>query len=437
MPTDKRGNAADIFSGCGGLSLGLEAGGFDINGSIDKESHNALTHHAAFPYGVSATADLTNISGDQLRTLINMKNTKIDLLSFGQSATASQQLLLLAGGPPCQGFSSMGKRDIEDPRSELLFHFARLVVQTGTRYAIMENVSGLIKDPLFAKKLETFYEILTKGGYNIVAPKILRATHFGVPQKRDRVFFLIYRSGETAPKYPTPTHSETGSDRDLFALRTPTVHDALCDLPILETIEDLYDTDTLFIDPLEPATLSPYILTLKGLSNDPDDLSYPRDWDRTHLTGLQLTRHDKHRVEIYRQAPFGKNIPGDRLHKLDPDGYAPTLRAGSGSNTAARPVHPFEGRVITCREAARLHSFPDWFILNRKKIWGHRQIGNSVPPLMARAIAHEIRKAANIPAIKPDIILPGMDHYDLVATGKKAEQLLRYPLSDLPDIKIA
>ena len=418
-----RGTALDLFAGAGGLSLGLEAGGFDIRGSVDREPQNALVHHEAFPYGRSAAADIAGATGDQLRRLTATEQDEIDLVGFGQTPTALGQLTLLAGGPPCQGFSSMGRQDVNDPRSQLLHHFARLIVEMQPRYALAENVPGLLTNPDLRSHLDLFLETLTRGGYSVVTPRILKGVDFGVPQKRERVFFLIYRQGETAPIYPEATH-RIGGDLDLFLKPTPNVRDAIGDIPDLDLFPELWESDILHFPAARRGSLSQYAMAMRGLSNDPDDLSYARDWDPDLLTGCQLTRHTEERIEIYRRAARGKMIPGDKLHKLDWEGQAPTLRAGSGAYTAARPVHPGAGRVITVREAARLHSIPDWFLPHRKKIHGHRQIGNSVPPLMARAVAHEIRKAAGIAAVKPDTVLPAMRAARIVQTGKHADALL-------------
>lgn len=108
----------------------------------------------------------------------------------------------------------------------------------------------------------------------------------------------------------------------------------------------------------------------------------------------KLTRHSEETIARFAATTRGEREPISRFHKLDPHGLCPTLRAGTGSDkgnhTAPRPIHPFVPRVITVREAARLHSFPDWFQFHLSCMWGMRQVGNSVPPLMARAIAESI-----------------------------------------------
>ena len=400
-PDGGRGVALGLFCGVGGLDYGIEGAGFDIVGGVDHEQGNVESHRLNFGYGTSVVGDLAEMHADDIRRRCGLRKTEIDLLGMGESPTAPGTLTLLAGGPPCQGFSSMGKRDADDPRSALLGRFADYIVQLQPRYALAENVPGLVSNPAFAPHLDNFLEKLERGGFSVVDPKVLNAADYGVPQSRSRVIFMIYRRGERAPLHPEPTH---GVD-DLLLSPTPRVIDALGDLPEASDFPELWETDATRLPASAWGAPSPYAMAMRGLSNDPDDLSYRRRWDPCELTASQLTRHDPARVEIYRKAPAGKLIPKDKLVKLDAFGLAPTLRAGSGSFTAARPVHHAMGRVITVREACRLHSIPDWFIPSPTKIRGIRQVGNSVPPLMARAVAHEIRKAAGIKAQKPSVMI--------------------------------
>lgn len=402
-PAAGRGVALDLFAGAGGLSVGLEQAGMDIAGAVDVEAGSVAVHAANFPYGASVHGDLSAMSGDEIRARCGLTRRDVDVLGMGQTPTAPGTLTLLSGGPPCQGFSQMGKQDVSDPRSALLSRFAELTLQLAPRYALCENVPGLIRNPAFRPHLDAFLETLTRGGYNVVEPRILNASSYGVPQSRERVVFLIYRRGEVAPAYPEATH---GVD-DLLLQPTPRVSDALNDLPEASDYPELWDSDRVALPPDAWGAPSPYAMRMRGLSNDPDDLSYQRQWNPYLLTASQLTKHDPKRVEIYRNAPVGRMIPGDKLVKLDPHGLAPTLRAGSGSYTAARPVHPYMGRVVTNREAARLHGINDAFIPHPTKLWGIRNIGNSVPPPLARAVGHAIRKAAGIEPRRPSVVIEG------------------------------
>jgi DNA (cytosine-5)-methyltransferase 1 len=159
-----------------------------------------------------------------------------------------------------------------------------------------------------------------------------------------------------------------------------------------------------------------YARRLRGFDIDPDDYSYQRKFDPNLLTNSLRTEHaDASRTRFEATLP-GKTESISRFRKLDPAGLCNTLRAGTdsarGAHTSPRPIHPYFARVITVREAARLHSYPDWFRFHATKWHGCRQIGNSVPPLLARAVAKELVKAQQISLSKPqEILIPGQDSW--------------------------
>ena len=150
-------------------------------------------------------------------------------------------------------------------------------------------------------------------------------------------------------------------------------------------------------------------MAMRGLLNDAEDLSYRRIWNTNILTCSQLTRHETESIERFMAVRPGGSEPISRRHRLDPQGTSLTLRAGSdalrGSFTSVVPIHPKGSRVITVREAARLHGFGDHVELSPVKIQGYRQIGNSVIPAMGRAVGREIMKAAGLAPGAPTEIL--------------------------------
>ena len=431
----RRGIAFDLFAGGGGLSYGAEAGGFDVALGADHEGQHVATHHYNIPYGRGVIADLSQVSGDDLRRARGQTD-EIDMVGLGRPPEAMAAPTAVFGGPPCQGFSSIGQRDANDPRNQLIGHFMRLVHELQPRYAVCENVPGLLQkqnQPLLDALLETIHEI----GYNVVTPvRKLHAADFGVPQNRERVVFLLYRRGETPPNYPEPTHTPDPLTSELFLKRTPSVSDALDDLPDAELFDALLAGDTVRLDAADwAAAPSAYALQLRGLANDPDDLSYPRTWDPALLTCSKRTQHAERTRQLYAETLHGKQAGGGHnLMRLHPEGLSPTLRAGNvgktidgirhSGHTAPRPIHHRYARVITVREGMRLHAYPDWVRMHASKFQGFRQLGNSVPPLMARAIAHEIRKAAGLAPDKPvEALAPG-DENLLIATGRSAQNLL-------------
>jgi DNA (cytosine-5)-methyltransferase 1 len=182
------------------------------------------------------------------------------------------------------------------------------------------------------------------------------------------------------------------------------VNDALSDLPNLNRFARLLDSDEVALTVEAVAEIdraaSDYARRLRGLDRDSTDLSYRRLWDRALLTGSIRTQHTDVSVRRFRATKHGQTEPVSRFYRLDPAGLCNTLRAGSGSErgafTSPRPIHPYLPRVISNREAARLHSFPDWFRLHATKWHGFRQIGNAVAPLVGRAVGAEIVGALRV-----------------------------------------
>lgn len=389
--TTRRGIAVDLFSGMGGLSFGLEQAGFDISVSADDKAENARVHHENFGYGTSLQIDLNENQTSKIKRVLG--SNEPDIMAIGQNVDA------VVGGPPCQGISQAGLKLEDDPRNRLMISFVDHVASLGARYGVMEQVPTLLGERN-RKLLDELREHLHQRGYSLVEPRTLKATDFGVPQRRERVFLLIYRHDQTAPVYPLPTHS---TEPDFLLHQTPTVADAFDGLPDADNYPVLHERHWVETD--FPAPTSRYGLAMRGLLNDPEDLGYRRRWNTNLLTCSQLTKHETESIER-----FMKTLPGgseriSRRHRLDPEGTSLTLRAGSdanhGSFTSVVPIHPKGSRVITVREAARLHGYPDYVVLSPVKIQAYRQIGNSVIPAMGRAIGREIMKAAGLNPAAP------------------------------------
>lgn len=366
--------AVDLFCGVGGLGLGVEQAGFEVVAAFDSLEFNIASHQVNFPNTKSVKTDLSKQSGDQLRVLGGFQDTEVDLLF---------------GGPPCQGFSFGGKRDLADERNKLVFDFARLVRQIGPKYFLMENVQGLMSEHS-RPVLDSFVRRIKRAGYKVVEPiRVLNAADFGVPQRRKRVIVLGYRNGVAVPSYPVATTPQFGEG----AQRRITVRDAIDDLPSLEHFDELFEQDT-FPKSL-PSPRRTYARILRGLVQDERDNSLLRPTP-ANITGFLRTKHASEVVRRFEQTLPGGVEAVSRYIRLDWDSLSPTLRSGTGADhgrhTAPRPIHPEFPRCITTREAARLHSFPDWFRFHGTRWNDFRQIGNSVPPFMARAVAYEIAK---------------------------------------------
>ncbi len=338
------------------MTLGFVEAGFDVVAAVDSDPTQLEAHRANLPQIRCLRADLRSTSARSI-----LRNSD---LRAGEAA-------VVFGGPPCAGFSEIGHRRRDDHRNDLVLRFAELVCDIRPRYFVMENVRGL----LFSRHRRTvrhFREIAEAGGYELVEPvRVLDAAEYGVPQRRRRAFFLGYRQGEIPPSYPEPLGEP------------PTVQDAIGDLPEVDDFPDLLDAD-VYEGPL--GAPSAYAATLRSGGAR-----------GAGLTGCSRTRHSDAVRRRFAVTAAGKRESKSRCQRLSADDVAFTLRAGTGpeggSFTAARPIHPTRARCISVRESARLHSFPDWFEFHETKWHALRQIGNSVPPLLARAVASAVARA--------------------------------------------
>jgi DNA (cytosine-5)-methyltransferase 1 len=365
----------DLFAGAGGMSLGFEQAGFDIAAAVEIDPIHCATHEYNFPQTATICASVVDLTGAQIRRRANLADQEIDVVF---------------GGAPCQGFSLMGKRALDDPRNQLVFHYVRIVAELQPKYCVFENVRGLTLGQ-HAQFLTELMDALGDAGYEVLNPyQVLNAADYGVPQDRRRLFLIGTRQGLPVAMYP--------------AVRTQRVNveEAIGDLPNASDFKVLHERDWV---PVQWQTTSSYARKLRGFDRDPSDYGYRREFDPNLLTCSPLTVHTVASRDRFAATLPGKTDAISRFRRLEPKGLCNTLRAGTdsarGAHTSPRPIHPAFARVITVREAARLHSYPDWFRLHATKWHGCRQIGNSVPPLMARAIGQEILKAQNIEPTKP------------------------------------
>lgn len=365
----------DLFAGAGGLSLGFEQAGFDIAAAVEIDPIHCATHEYNFPESKTICASVIDLSGEELRTLAGLEGRDIDVVF---------------GGAPCQGFSMIGKRALDDNRNQLVFHYVRLVRELQPKYCVFENVKGLTLGK-HAQFLAELVEALGQAGYKVLLPyKVLNAKNFGVPQSRERLFLMAARHDQQMPKYAEPMDLQV------------TVRDAIADLPDADGFGGLKLSDSVAVN---WRTDSAYALRLRGMLKDPADFSYKRNFDPDLLTCSLVTEHTEASKARFRATTPGKTESISRFLRLAPEGVCNTLRAGTdsarGAHTSPRPIHPVYARVITVREAARLHSYPDWFRLHATKWHGFRQIGNSVPPLLGRAVASSVIQALGFEPVKP------------------------------------
>lgn len=376
----------DLFAGAGGLSLGFEQAGYDVVAAVELDPIHAAVHEYNFAYSTAFSRDVSTITAREIREKSDLKD---------------QELHALVGGAPCQGFSMIGKRVLDDPRNRLISEFAYKVFDLQPRYFVLENVAGLTVGD-HRKLLDEVIELFEANGYEVVTPyRVLQAAEFGTPQSRKRLFLMGARKGLPLPSYPEPLttlRKLNGQPVNEGALPlAPSVWDAIGDLPDADQFPELVNGDSVLTKFGEPST---YAAELRGMTRDLLDFSHARYLDEKLLTASMRTGHTEKSVRRFAATPQGTTEAISRFLKLHPEGICNTLRAGTdsqrGAHTSPRPIHPVYPRVITVREAARLHGYPDWFRFHVTKWHGFRQIGNSVPPRLARAVASSLLAADGI-----------------------------------------
>jgi DNA (cytosine-5)-methyltransferase 1 len=359
----------DLFCGCGGFGLGAKLAGFDVVVAVDIDKTLQSAYARNFPNTNVVNGDLSKMNNKEWSALLD--NQIIDGV---------------IGGPPCQGYSRMGKGDVNDPRRSLLGHFFRTVNIISPKFFVMENVEGLLDD----KNSEELFKAIKIADkkYRVLEPIVIDASKFGAPTKRKRVVVIGYD-----PRFI----NEIAISEILSIENTPvTVKDAIQD--ISEPVPQQKD--------VEQHGWAGY-KTVKKLSHYATKMRTPPDvkvgWPvaieylKTGITSGNFdTIHDPKVSARYGSIVPGETDPISRSKRLSWDGVCPTLRAGTGadkgSHQAVRPLHPNRPRVITVREAARLQGFPDWFSFHKTKWHSFRMIGNSVSPLVSEGVLAAIKR---------------------------------------------
>jgi DNA (cytosine-5)-methyltransferase 1 len=347
-PSCPKHNALSLFSGCGGFSTGFTWAGFKVLGFVEIEPSFRSIYRDNFPSAEELGADITKLSDSKIAEWYK---------KFGD-------VDVIIGGPPCQGFSLSGKRRSDDPRNLLFTHYLRIVEIMRPKIAVLENVRLLtsmrISDgTLVANAIKTGF---VEKGYEVRAYEV-NAKDYGVPQHRERVFFVAVRTDlGCQPSFPMPTH---GTPNSLFCAGAGyrTFADACSDLEFLESGEKSES------DPLHVAVHHPKHV-IEWLWNVPQGAS----------------AHDNEDPAL--RPPSGYNTTYKRQVWFEP---AATVQTTFGMISGCRNVHPIATRSLTAREAARLQSFPDAYKFKGSLSAIRTAIGNAVPPLLAYAVARHLR----------------------------------------------
>jgi DNA (cytosine-5)-methyltransferase 1 len=386
----KRPIGIDLFAGAGGMSLGFEQAGFDIVAAVEIDPVHCAVHEHNFPNCAVIPRSVVGLSGADIRKAAGIGTRKVDVVF---------------GGAPCQGFSLMGQRAFDDPRNALVKDFLRIVDELEATCFVFENVKGLTVGQ-HKQFLDELIGLAQSLGYEVRLPwKVLDAADFGTPQHRDRLILFGAKQGRKLPDYP-PAITRAADGRGKSAPNLPfgpTVHDALSDLPDAERFDALLDCDE--VDTSDWGQPSPYGQEMRALTNDAWHFGYARQWNPQILTSSARTNHSAISRRRFAETRGGEVEPISRFFRLPATGLSNTLRAGTdgarGAFTSPRPIHYHYDRCVTVREMARLHGFPDWFRFNSTKWHGARQIGNAVPPPLARAVAASVMETLAFQPARP------------------------------------
>ncbi len=343
----KKGKIISLFSGCGGFSLGFNWASFEVLGFLELKKEFRRIYQRNFPNAVELGSDIQKVTEIEVSEWKN---------KFGD-------IDVIIGGPPCQGFSLSGKRDKSDARNTLFKDYLKIVRKLQPKIAVMENVRLLtsMKNEDGKLVLNDIYEEFEKSGYKVKHFEV-NAKNFGVPQHRERVFFIAVRTDlNLLPTFPNETHGEFS---DLFSTVEPyrTFADACSDLEFLESSEK---SETDF---------------LHEAVNHPDHVI---NW----LWNVPQGKSAHENEDVNLRPPSGYNTTYKRQIWNEP---ASTVQTTFGMISGCRNVHPVATRSLTIREALRIQSFPDSYKFVGSLGDIRASIGNAVPPLLAYQIAQHL-----------------------------------------------
>lgn len=346
----KKIKVLDLFSGCGGLSLGFKMAGFEISGAIDNDADSIQTFKKNFKKSKSLIKDINKINKKEIKKNFN----NIDVI---------------IGGPPCQGFSNANRwqKEYNDPRNLLFLKFIEFVKIIKPKMLLIENVSGILSRSK-GQIINNIKEILNENGYK-VDYKLLNASEFGVPQIRKRVFIVGNRL------------SSIDFFENLKKRKKVTVKDAISELYALEEKDE---------KKLNGKLDNNYIKYLRKKNSKVlnHDIVYPAK------STIEKIKHVK-QGENWQSIPVKlfKNNRNNRhssaFKRLKEDDFSVTIDTG---NAHSNYFHPIYHRIPTPREAARIQSFTDNFEFIGSRTSQYRQIGNAVPPLLSKEIAKIFKK---------------------------------------------
>lgn len=366
-----------LFCGAGGCSLGFKQAGYSILYANDKDKSAVETYKINFPDTICSNEDIDEVDFNAVLKKIGMKPGNLDIL---------------IGGPPCQGFSTAGTRFWDDPRNHLLKSYVNALSIIQPKWFVMENVEGLLTSNngfYIYEASKAFVDL----GYSIRIEKVY-SQEYGIPQRRKRVLIIGNNIGHIY-KIPDPTIKISGQ---IFRNSDVTVHHAIRGLP------QPTSNKNLILQPKSSEGFDEFDYLLRGNAKEITDHYVPviNQTQLMRISALKPGQTMKDLPEELQHESFRK-----RANRRVSDGTPTEKRGGAPSGlkrliadepcltitgAATRElIHPFEDRPLTIRESARIQTFPDDFIFSGNASQKIQQIGNAIPPMLARIIAENIK----------------------------------------------
>jgi DNA (cytosine-5)-methyltransferase 1 len=376
--------AVSLFAGAGGFCEGVRLAGFRVLCAVESDEAACTTHAANFKNVALFEGNIRRFLRDEQEGV----PTRDELIEAG--------IDLVYGGPPCQGYSQIGPRKLDDPRNSLYVEFVRVVRELQPDMFIMENVPNMVamKDGHFRKKILSAFR---RAGYRRMAFVPLISSDFGVPQHRRRVFVFGLRDGLRCADLEAQVMKQLAKEATEHPV---TVAEAISDLPARVSTEDLaieYPSKrrrklSAFQRLMRLDCSTPLLSSAKKRGKSRTDKLHSH-----HTKGIE-----KRRQKIIRAIPPGgtgaslprsiwSGVRGHKWRRLDPKQPSYTILAQMHRDLSEW-IHPKHNRWITVREAARLQSFHDGFLFHGAEYQQLKQVGNAVPPLMALAVARASKR---------------------------------------------
>jgi DNA (cytosine-5)-methyltransferase 1 len=373
--------AVSLFSGCGGFCEGIRLAGFEVTAAVEWDRFAAQTYRHNFPEVPLFASDIHAFLDESSEV---WKSASPRFPGLGRGT-----IDLLFGGPPCQGYSQIGTRILDDPRNELYVQYVRILKTLRPRVFLMENVPNML---LLAKgrfKREVL-EAFTQAGYGNCGVTVAAASDYGVPQLRRRAIFFGVRDGEDLGMDAIDFFEQA-----LAQQKQPT-------MTVCHAIGDLPEKTAIHYEDLPYPVMNGSNDIACEMRLDQDGRWYAAEYKRQMADGHRLHNHHTKEIQERRRKLIALLAPGakadslpldiwngarpEKWRRLHPDRPAYTILAQMHRDLSEW-VHPYHERWITVREAARLQSFHDGFTFKSSEWQMLKQIGNAVPPLLARALA--------------------------------------------------